>query len=329
MLHVSCFMIIFLYGEDSFRSCQKISEIKEKYLKSDKSGSGLSSFDCEEKPSVSDIINVFETANLLAPKRLVIIKKLIISYDDREQKEVLEFLKKNKKRIIDDENLVIVFWEDNQPKKSNAIFKFLEANGKKQNFEKLTGVKLEQWIIKRIKTIDEKAGISKGAIAKLILYAGSDMEMLENELKKLVDYAESDIISEKNVDEMVSANADSNIFATVDALGANNKKEALFLLHNHLKNGDDSFYIFSMFLYQFRNLLKIADLRDRGVSNEYEISKITKMHPFVVRKSLGQIRNFTFSKLKKIYQQLGELDTKIKTGKIDIRLAMDKFIAQI
>ena len=222
-----------------------------------------------------------------------------------------------------------VFWEENQPKKNNAIYKFLEKNAKKQNFEKLTGAKLDSWIIGKIKKINPGASISKAALEKLILYVGSDAAILDKELQKLADYSGENMIIENDVDALVSANLDSNIFATVDAIGANNKKEALLLLHRHLKKGDDPFYIFSMFLYQFRNLLKIADLKESGISSEYEISKITKMHPFVIRKSLGQIRNFSFSKLKEIYQKLGSVDTEIKTGKIDIKLALDKLVAEL
>jgi DNA polymerase III subunit delta len=322
-------MLIFLYGEDSFRSHQKLLGIKNKYLESDKSGSGLSLFDCEEKFSAEGIMEVFETPGLLSPKRLVIIKKIIAFGTETEQKKILAFLKKRKGNILDNKDLVAVFWEDIQPKKSNTLFKFLEGHGKKQNFEKLSGIKLDQWTIKRIKEINDASSISRPALSKLILYVSNNMEMLDNEIKKLVNYSGSDMISEKDVDTLVSANLDANIFATVDAIGANNKKEALFLLHRHLKKGDDPFYIFSMFLYQFRNLLKIADLKGRGISSEYEISKITKMHPYVIRKSLGQIRNFTFERLKKTYNQLGEIDNNIKTGKIDIKLALDKFVAEL
>jgi DNA polymerase III subunit delta len=322
-------MIIFLYGEDSHRSLEKLAEIKKKYLESDKSGSGLSLFDCDEKFLVDKIINTFETANLLAPKRLVAVKRLISSFSEIDQKKILEFLKDHKKKLLEDKDLIVVFWEDKQPKKSNAIYKFLDNNAKKQNFEKLSGAKLNAWIIGKIKEADPASSISKTALEKLILYAGSDSSMLDKELEKLVNYSGGDMITENDVDILVNANLDGNIFATVDAIGANNKKEALSMLHNHLKKGDDPFYIFSMFLYQFRNLLKIADLTEKGVSSEYEISKITKMHPFVIRKSLGQTRNFTFEKLKKIYQKLGEMDTNIKTGKIDIKLALDKFVAEL
>jgi DNA polymerase III subunit delta len=322
-------MIIFLYGEDSFRSHLKLLEIKSKYLESDKSGSGLSSFECDGQVPADKIINTFETANLLAPKRLVVAKRLISSFSEIDQKKILEFLKNNKKRISEDNDLIAVFWEENQPKKSNAIYKFLESNAKKQHFEKLSGTKLNSWIIAKIKEIDVASSISREALEKLILYAGNDSAVLDKELQKLVNYSGGNMINESDVDILVNANLDGNIFATVDAIGANNKKEALILLHRHLKKGDDPFYIFSMFLYQFRNLLKIADLKESGISSEYEISKITKMHPFVIRKSLGQIQNFSFSKLKLVYQKLGDIDNKVKTGKIDIKLALDKFIAEL
>jgi DNA polymerase-3 subunit delta len=137
------------------------------------------------------------------------------------------------------------------------------------------------------------------------------------------------MIAEEDVELLVRANLSSNIFKTIDAIGANNKEEALSLLHRHLEKGEDPFYLLSMFVYQFRNMLKVADFKNQFGSDEYVISRESKMHPFVVKKSLAQIRNFSYDKLKDIYQKLGELDTAVKTGKIEIRLALDKFIVEL
>jgi DNA polymerase III subunit delta len=131
------------------------------------------------------------------------------------------------------------------------------------------------------------------------------------------------------VELLVKANLAGNIFEMIDALGNKNKKAALKLLHRHLKNGEDPFYIFSMFVYQFRNLLKVADYKENGGLAEKEIANASKLHPFVVKKSLNQINNFSLDRLKKVYQKLGNLDLKIKTGKIDIKLALDKFIVEL
>lgn len=227
---------------------------------------------------------------------------------------------------------MVVFLEKDAPKKNNTLYKFLESLGdeiKKQNFENLTGEKLNAWIIKRIKNFDEKCGITRKALEKLVLFTGGKMFSLDQEIQKLVNFANGKIIGEKEVEELVRAETDVNIFNTIDALANNNKKEAMKLLENHLRKGEDPFYVFSMFIYQLRNLLKVADLRENQRANEYEISRITKMHPFVIRKNFAQTKNFTLAKLKIIYRKLSELDTQIKTGKIDIHLALNKFIAEL
>ena len=53
------------------------------------------------------------------------------------------------------------------------------------------------------------------------------------------------------------------------------------------------------------------------------------MHFVSLRKSLNQVRNFTFVKLAKLYQKLSQLDVMMKTGKIEAELALDKFIGEL
>lgn len=321
-------MFYFLHGEDALTSGQKIKAFKDKFLLKDESASGLSIFDFEEKNQKQNILDVIGTPNLLAPKRLIICKNLLTSATEEYQTEFLEFLKKEK-YLINDQDCVVVFWEKKKVKKSIGLYKFLEKNGKSQSFEKPNGIKLNQWVTKQAQIIDVQAKFSQGAIEKLIFYTGGELFSLSNEIQKLVNYAGDKVISEEMVDLLVQADFDSNIFNTIDAIGSRNKKEALKFLHQHLKNGDEPFYIFSMLAYQFRNLLKISDLKENYRMNEGDIVRTTKLHPFVVKKGLAQGRNFSFEMLKKIYQKLSTLDAKAKVGQIDIKLALDKFIVEL
>jgi DNA polymerase III delta subunit len=75
--------------------------------------------------------------------------------------------------------------------------------------------------------------------------------------------------------------------------------------------------------------LRIASLQENGVFSEFEIAKLAKLHPYVVKKSFTQAKNFGEQKLILIHKKLGTLDTKIKTGQIDIKLSLDKFIAEL
>ncbi len=327
-------MLIFLYGDDQFRSRQKVKDIKGKYFKSDKTGSGLSLFKGEEKDISQKIQDTISTPNLLAPKRLLIVEEIISEALEGEQKKVLKFLKSNFKKISQDKDTVIIFWENNQPKKNNALYKLL-VKAKSQEFKRLSGVKLSVWVLKQIQSSGKK--ISQPALNKLIAYVGNDLYQMSNEIEKLVNFVsdyskekiKDEVITEAEVDLLVKAKLEANIFKMIDALAYKNKKKALELLHNQLKKGDDPFYIFSMYIYQFRNLLKIGDLYFQGKTNQYEIAKLTKMSPFVVQKGIAQLRGFTLSQLKKIYKKLEEIDLQVKTGKINIVLALDKFIGEM
>jgi len=328
-------MILFFYGEDSFRLKQKIHELKKRFLEKDISGSGLSVFDFEEKVETKKIISTFGTANLLSPKRFVIVENLILAGQKEDQAEMLEFLKKNTD-LVKNDDLIVIFCENNQPRKNSAVYKFLESknNGVKiQKFEKLVGSKLSEWIVRRIKEVGENppagGGITKDALGNLILFVGSDTGILEMEIQKLVNYASGRIIETVDVELLVKAGIDNNIFQTIDALANGDKQKALKLLHNHIESGENAFYVFSMFIYQFRNYVKVIDLKENQGASEQEIVGITKLNPFVVKKCLWQAQKFPMSRLKKIYQALVDIDMQVKTGKMKMELALDKFIVEM
>lgn len=319
-------MIIFLYGEDLFRSKEKLSGIRDKFLGSGQFGSGLSIFDFSEKAD-QDVIQALSSRGLFSEKRLVIVENIIGKGDKASQGRLTDYLEEET-GIWDDQDLVLVIREEGNPRKNNALFKLLtkEKEVKAQDFLKLSGAKLEDWVKKRLVKIDPKKTISRGALAKLVAFVGEDMYALNNELGKLIDFSEDPEIGEESVDSLVRSKLDGNIFETIDAVGQGDKKRAVRLIEDHLEKGDDPFYIFSMLVYQFRNLIRIASFVERGISDEYQIARTAKLHPFVVKKGLSQIRSIPFQKLRELYSKLGDLDVEIKTGRIDIRLAIQRFV---
>lgn len=322
-------MIIFLYGEDDFRSLEKLNEIKEKFLQTNASGSNLSVIDFDEKQPQLNLGEIAGTGGLFFAKRLIIIKNAATGSGTEKSSEILELLK-NKKRIVQSKDVILVFWEKGIPAKNNALFRFLEKmSDKKQLFEKLQGAKLVRWTISQIKKNGGQEELSLPNLNKLIAYAGDDLFQLDNEIKKLVNFKGGEKIGAEDIDLLVKAKISANIFAAIEALSENDKKKALSLLHLQLEKGEDPFYIFSMYVYQFRTLLRIGDLFWQKKFNQYQIAKETGIHPYVAQKGLAQLKNFNLKKLKDIYQKLQDIDLEIKTGKIDIKLALDKFILEI
>lgn len=323
-------MLFFLYGEDPFRSYERVLEIKERFLKNDKSGSGLSSFEADEKKDImGEIRESYGTPGLFFSKRLAIIKRFLSSGTADAQAGMLDFLKAGGERLLADPDWVAIFWEDGLPKRNGRLFKFLEHDAKKQDFEKLSGLKLEQWIVKRLKEMSPEARISKAAVSNLIEAAGSDSAIIATELEKLFNYCHPEMIDEAAVGLLIRSDSAGSIFETVDALGAGDRKKAAGLVHAQLESGTDPFYVFSMFAYQFRNLLRVNDALEERMTSESDIAKLTHLHPFVVRKSLAQARRFGGFRLRSLYRKLVRLDERAKTGSMDILMALDKFIAEI
>lgn len=316
-------MIIFLHGPDSYRIKEKLKEIVSSYQKVHKSGLNLSyiSFD-ESKGDIAalrDFRNNFRQVSMFKEKKLAVLVSPFSNATSREK--VLECVDD----FIKSDDLIVIIEEKALAKNDKAL-KVLNQKAKCQEFPLLTEAKLKLWIKKEVENYG--AHIDDKAINLLILYVGSDLWRLSQETKKLVCYKKGKEINCNDVELLIRSKIETDIFKTIDAIAAKNKKEALRLIHKHIENGDSPLYILSMINYQFRNLLAIKDLQEKG--NSYEgIAKKSGLHPFVVKKSFYQLQNFSFSELKKIYQKIFQVDLDIKTGKVESEMALDLLLAEI
>ena len=307
-------MIIFLYGPDSYRSRQKLNEIVEHYKGIHQSGLSLRCFDGKGL-EFEELKNELQTASMFKEKKLLVLNNAFCNKDFKE-----DFLK-NSERLnkIDD---VILFYEDNEVASNGSLFKFLKKQAKCQEFEVLNGKKLMNWLRKEFEK--HKARISSQALDRLIDFVGNDLWQLSNEVRKMSSFKKGQEIEVKDIDLLVKARIETDIFKTIDALALKNKKQALSLLHKHLEIGDSPSYLFSMINFQFRNILAVKDLSEK----KKPLAR-SGLHPYAARKSFQHAQRFSLEELKKIYRKIFEADYNIKTGRIDAQTALDLLIAEI
>jgi len=316
-------MLIFLYGNDVFRSTEKLNVLKENFINKNTSNVNSSVFDFKEDASFEKLQSMLKAGGLFSSEKIVIIKNAIDSADKLTQDKIFNYLDEGE---VSSDTLLIL-WEKNEPRKNNKLFKLLINKFKSEKFDKLSGVKLASWIKKEFEK--RKATIDNQALNKLINFVGDDLSQMRNEIDKLANFSNGKPIIEEDVGLIVKSKIEANIFETIEAIGAKNKSRALKLLHDQIEQGDDPFYILSMYIYQFRNLLKIGSFYFNGINDKNIIAKETKLHPFVVQKGTEQLINFSFDKLKLIYKNFEEVDIKVKTGKAGIEDALDRLIIKI
>lgn len=310
-------MIIFLYGEDTYRLKRKLNEIINEY-KQKKKGLNFKVFDAKTS-DFGDFFLELRQNSIFSEKKFLIIKNI---FNNKFFKEKLE---KNAKILLDRDN-VIIFCQEGKILKNDPFFCYLSKNAKVQEFGLLLENKIEAWMKKEFSSFG--LSISRAAAGKLILYVGNDLWQLSNEIQKLVDHNVKKEIAPQDIDLLVKPKIETDIFKTIDALAQKNKKQALKLIHDHLEKGDSHFYLLSMINYQFRNLLIVKAFNEKNLFGQ-DMTKHLELHPYVLRKTLQLSRGFTLKELKKIYRKIFQIDFEIKKGKLDPLIALDLLIAEI
>jgi DNA polymerase III subunit delta len=311
-------MLYFIFGEDSYRAKRKLEEMISGYKKVHQSGLNLIYIDAGEK-DFKDFHSNLKTNSMFAEKKLIILKSL---FDNAKfQEDFMENMKG-----LEELKDIIVIYEDRAPDQRTKLFKALQKTAKCQEFSSLEPAMLKRWVAAEFEK--NKVTINPDALDLLASFVGGDLWAMANEINKLSSYRSGSTVNRQDVELLVKPNTENEIFKTIEAVASKDKKYALSLLHKHLEDGDNALYLLSMIAYQFRNLLTIKELQDMQTPYGM-IAKKSGLHPFVVQKTYNLCSQFSMPNLKKIYQNIFQVDSDIKTGKIEAETALDILLSEI
>jgi len=281
--------------------------------------------------SLNNLRQACSAMPFLADVRLVIVSGLFAAKPDKAYlKDLADYLPHMPATTR------LVFLESDELSGSHPILKLAEAEktGFAKLFNPLEGAQLERWIRQQV---EERNGrIAPHAVHLLsinigsntAINLGSNMAILENEIEKLVLYKGEAEITGEDVTLLSPYLAEASIFDLVDALGNRNSKKASLLLQQKFQEGADPFYLFSMFVRQFRLLIQVKEMVDAG-SRPPAISQRLKMHSFVAGKLHQQSAQFSLPQLEQIYRHLLDVDVAVKTGRNDMVTALNLLVAAL
>ena len=319
-------MIIFLYGQDTYRSTERLNILRGAFIeKFDPRGHSVVVLHGDEL-KIEDFRKSVFSQGLLSTKRFVVVKNIITEKRTADFYEDLAENLKNKKLTKD---VILVFWEGSDlagKKRGNKLYSVLSRTDKVEEYKPLEAGKLNNWVIQEVK--NQKGKISKQAVDYLAANLGPDLWVQKSELDKLTALRNGKLIRLEDVEMFVSLAMNDNIFHFADALSNKNTKQAAKLLDDQLSLGANEFYLLTMLARQFKILLQVKEGLDQGFSSP-ALQRELKLHPFVIKKSLAQARKFTIEELKKIYQRLLEIDIKLKTSGTSPKVLFDIFIVEV
>lgn len=318
-------MIIFLHGKEKYLVFQRYLELKKEFHKKNEKAS-VFEFDAGDEFDLTKAGQVLsEGGGLFSEKKMIIFKDLFL-LSVSAQKNLLESIEQSP--IVKDQEIFLIVAEMHSSPAKGKLLNFLKKNSRIEESKPLQGVSLEKWITDEVsKRSRGEVSIKIDAVKKIAEVGGNSLWATSKLIDSLVSYCEKEI-KVQDVSLFGKGRIEAKVFDLVDAMGQRNISSALRTKQNLLAQGENEFLIFSMLVSQLRNLLKVNEGMKRGMHPD-SIASSFGMHPFVVKKNLVQLRNFSQSKLKKMFQLAAEIDLKAKTGEAEMKDSLDYFIAKI
>ena len=311
-----------LYGEETYLLESNVNRIKKIFGEKIE---GINYVSLDEN-SIERLINELQTPPFGYEKKLIIAKNTGILKKDTKKKnanilqlqdKLNEYIEKNIKEI--QESIILVIVEDKADK--TKLLETIEKNGITCQFEKLKPAD----IVKRLKLIcnQYKVNVSERTLNKLIETAGTSMQVLINEIRKLIEYAgENGTIQDEDIDKLTIKQIDSVIFNLTDHLGNRDIKKSLDVLHDLLYLKEPLQMILITLYRHFKRLyiVKLAQIENKDVAQALQL-KPNQL--FLVSKYKKQTEYFKLDDLRQMLKKLTELDVKSKSGLIDLEIGLE------
>jgi DNA polymerase-3 subunit delta len=335
-----------LHGDDEFGLSEKLAELRTSLAGDDQAMSELNTTILDGKrTNLGELRHACDSIPFMAAHRLVIVRGLLgrlvpgkhgrgrkASKDkppaDESRGTSKTFLKELASYLPSlPSSTQLIFIEDQLIKDSHPILKVAQAQGRQQAAIEVRRLPKQEalsgWVQRRAGSRGGR--FSREASDMLAALVGRDLRLLDQEIDKLLLYADGQEVTVEDVRALVSLARQADIFDLVDCVGRRETERAMRILHRMLEEGAEPLYLMAMLARQVRILIQVSELNEQRLPPS-QIARRIKQHPFVVDKGIRQAWNFTPDQLTAAHQCLVETDWKIKTGKLEPVLALDMLV---
>ena len=320
--------VYFLYGEEQYLLETIVNKIKKIFGECIK---GINYIFIDDT-NINNIISDIETPAFGYEKKLIIVKNSGILKKEGKRKNAE--LSKIKERLnsylkenieIIKQSAIIVFTEEETDAKQE-LYKTIDKLGIVCKFDFQNMLQLQ----KRLKIICNAYGvkISDNNLKYFVECAGTNMQNLINEIRKLIEYkGNGGEIVKEDIDKLTIKQLESVIFDLTDNLGKKETTKALEVLKNLISQKEPLQKIL-ITLYNHFKKIYITKLSEKYGK---EITTSLQLKPnqiFLVNKYKMQSKYFKEKDLKNILQDLRDLDYNYKNGIIDLQIGLESILCR-
>lgn len=337
-------VVYLLHGDDEYNIAQEVAKLEANLGDDALREANTTSLDGRSF-NLDDLVSVVSPMPFIAKRRVVILTHPLARLESKEAKAKFfnkQKLTKDREKIIENFEkvplttaLVLVehklLTSDWERKKGNLhwLERWAGSDRERVYVKAFPLGNMEGWIQNR--AAQEGGQFTYEAARRLAELVGADTRLADQEIRKLLDYADyKRPVEKEDVDLLTPDSSQADVFAMVDALGMRDGQKASLILQRLLEQQEHGF-IFAMVVRQFRLLLLVREILDGGGGGDEIAAKLgfLGLKKWMSRKLIPQARRFSLPVLEEIYHRLLNLDDDVKSGLIPVDLALQIFVSEL
>jgi DNA polymerase-3 subunit delta len=307
-----------LHGEEAFLKRQVLAALRRLVL-GDDDVLGVCTFS-GDKANFFEVHAELTTLPFLAPRRLVLIDQAD-PFITKERTRLEKYL------AAPAETGVLVL--DVQSWPTNTRLAKLLPDPATLVCKPPPAHKLPEWCVAWSKAELGKE-LAMTAARLLVDLVGTDMGLLDQELRKLATYVGDNKRIESNaVDLLVGNSRAENTWKIFDLIGSGQVGDALTLLARLFDQGEDPMRLLGAFSMQLRRLAQVARLNAQGTSLD-DAQEQAGIPPFGRRNMAAHLRKLGQRRLDSLYDWLVETDLGMKgSSQLPPRMLLERLVVQL
>ena len=290
--------------------------------------------------NIIDILNEVNYVDLFNDKKLIIVSNF--SFKKMKEKDEKEFIIVNnfsfKKLKEKDENILIKYIDnmndnvivfkciDNSLDERKTITKKLREKCKVEEIKKMDYKQLHEYITNMFTKNNKK--ITYNQVKEILNRCEYNDDFAINETEKLLLYKlGEEVITDEDIEKVVSKNSEKEIFTLSDAVMKKNIKQIYESYNILIKSNIDPVVIIDSLERQFRTLYQVKVLSK--TMSEKDIVRKLKINAYVVKKAYENINNYKEEEIINNLYELSNLDIDIKINGLDRFKVLENFFLKI
>lgn len=271
--------------------------------------------------NIIDILNEANYVDLFNEKKLIIVSNFSFKkVKDAYEKELL--------RYIDNmnNNVIILKCIDESLDERKNITKKLREKCKVEEIKKMDYKELHEYITNMFVSNNKK--ITYNQVKEILNRCEYNDDLAINETEKLLLYKlGEDVITDDDIDKVVSKSSEKEIFTLSDAVMKKNLKQIFNSYNILIRSGIEPVVLIDNLARQFRTLYQVKILCK--TMDEKEISRKLGLNPYVVKKAHENVNNYEEEELINNLYELSNLDIDIKVKGLDKYKVLENFFLKI